>query len=504
MSFYKTVSTAKQILSDADAEEIDTVKYLIKKVAYAERDLNTELGKMKYIQDRWMEYLDSSDSEKHNRCYGYIHWAGYNPDSRFELEELRTMIQMAELQIENLQLKRIALTEMIPSCLSDLAEAERSNHTGPSLFPYEQEIEDDVSVQPDYMNPLSDSIQQADSTHECDISSSGNVPSNTWWTESYKQARKYLYGSKTEKPQLELAYQLMLQEAAKDNGLALHDLAKMHQTGLGCNQDHTLAEKLFSDAYCAFLRKLPSEKNPAYLQYRIGKLFLQGLGVEKNYATAAEWFEKSSAAGNPYAAYSLASLYHHGQGVELNEEKAFSLYKIAASNTHAPNAYAAYELGNMYKTGKGTEKDIEASEQWYRKAYTGFLKLEQSTLDDTLLYRLGQMNAKGIGTDVDTTKAISYYEKAAKLKNTNALYGLGMLYINPSLPEYNPQKAIPYLEEAAESEDPFAQYQLGKLHLTGEHVSQDTQTCLLLPHRQLTSAFVGRRPPGYGGRPPSR
>ena len=194
------ISTAKQLLSEAGVAEMDTVKYLLKKVAYTERDLNTELGKMKYIQDRWMEYLDSSDSGKRNRCCGYIRWAGYNPDSRSELEELRTMIQMAELQIENLQLKRVALTERIPSCLSDLAEAERSNHTRPSLFPYEREIENDVPVQPDYMDSPSDSIQWADSPPECGVSLSGNIPSNTWWTESYKQARKYLYGSKTDKP----------------------------------------------------------------------------------------------------------------------------------------------------------------------------------------------------------------------------------------------------------------------------------------------------------------
>lgn len=55
----------------------------------------------------------------------------------------------------------------------------------------------------------------------------------------------------------------------------------------------------------------------------------------------------------------------------------------------------AYELGKMYRDGIGCEKDAEASEQWYRQAFAGFLELEQQSHDDKLQYRIGWMLLHG-------------------------------------------------------------------------------------------------------------
>ena len=479
------ISAAEQLLpegiSGADKEQISAVRHLIRQTTYVERDLETELGKMEHIHQRWLAYLNSPNSEERNNCCGYIRWAGYDPDSTAELEELQTMIQMAKLQIEGLKLKRSALIEISPSCLYDY----NAHGTGKGISEASgsSSVEEKFSdiCMSDGVEIPSEASQQGDSTLvDYNLSHAGTSSSKNWWTENYKQAKKYLYGSKTETAQPELAYSLMKNEASTGNGFALHDLAKMHMTGLGCEQDNALAQKLFLDAYNAFVAQVPHEKKPAYLQYRIGKLFLQGYGVQKNYTSAAEWLEKSSAVGNPYAAYSLAGLYRRGHGVDPDEEKAFALYQIAATNSRAPNAYAAYELGNMCKSGIGTEANLAESRQWYKQAYDGFLKLEQSTMDDTLLYRMGQMNQKGMGTTVDIPKAISYYEKAAKLGNTNALYGLGMLYLDSSLAEYDPQKAVPCLEKAAERDNQFAQYQLGKMYLTGGHVEKNSHAAINL------------------------
>lgn len=456
------IASAKQHLTDT--EDMDTIRHLIQKTAYALNEFKSERSKLEYILEKWNTYLNCSDSKEQIQCKTYISWAGYNPDSRLQLEELQTMMEMAELKIKGLELQCHALTIKVPAYLSTSAEL--------PLSPYEREMEEDMQFS-QWNNVPIEPPQPADNPPNSNAPTP--IPANIfWWTESYKKARKYLYGSQEEAPEPELAYALMEQEAATENGLAIYDLAQMKQKGLGCDQDMEQAQKLFERAYEVFLQKIPSEKNPAYLQYRIGKLFLQGLGVKQDFTQAAEWLQKSSVAGNSYAAYSLANLYRRGQGIGVNEEKAFELYKIAASNTRSPNAYAAYELGNMCKVGSGTEPDADLAQIWYQRAYNGFLKLEQSTLDDTLLYRLGQMNAKGMGTEQNIPQAISYFERAAKLKNTNALYGLGMIYLKPDLPEYAPSKAISYLQEAAKSENPFAQYQLAKLYLSGEHIPQNT------------------------------
>ena len=74
----------------------------------------------------------------------------------------------------------------------------------------------------------------------------------------------------------------------------------------------------------------------------------------------------------------------------------------------------------MCRNGIGTAPDQAASEQWYRRAYQGFLKIEQNMADDKLYYRLGQMNLTGTGTQKDSEQARMYFEKAAELGNADA------------------------------------------------------------------------------------
>lgn len=301
----------------------------------------------------------------------------------------------------------------------------------------------------------------------------GRKKKQTWWTDEYKQARKCLYGIKDIPPDFEKALTLMLAEAVKGNGFAMHDLGKMYLSGLGCEKNEEQAQEWFAKAYHAFIAEESKVKKKDYLQYRIGKLFSFGYGVEQDYRKAAAWYEKAVTEDNPFAAYALGSLYRRGQGVEQDDEKAYALYHMAAEHGEKPNAYAAYELGRMCKDGIGTKIDKTASDAWYRQAYQGFLMIEQNMADDKLYYRLGQMNLTGTGTEKDLTKAKDYFEKAAALDNADALYGLGKLYLNRDFAGADTQKAMDYLTAAAEKGHSYAQYTLGKLFLTEE---KDTQS----------------------------
>lgn len=294
-----------------------------------------------------------------------------------------------------------------------------------------------------------------------------------WWTDEFKQARKYLYGTKDEQPQLEKAFDLMQSEAKSGNGLAMHDLGKMLLHGLGCEKNEVLARSWFLQAYDAFCQMERTDKKPYYWQYRIGKMYAYGYGVEQDYSASAAWFTKAIEGNSPFAAYALGGQYYRGQGVEQDFKKAFELFTMAATDVKKPNAYAQYQLGRMCKEGIGTAVDHSASEDWYRQAYRGFLQIEQTMADDKLYYRLGSMNLSGTGTDVDLSKEKLYLEKAAELDNTDALYGLGKLYLRKDFEGYDPVKAAEYLEKAAKQEHSYAQYLLGKLLLRGEDVPQD-------------------------------
>ena len=143
--------------------------------------------------------------------------------------------------------------------------------------------------------------------------------------------------------------------------------------------------------------------------------------------------------------------------------------------------YAAYELGKMYRDGIGCEKDAEASEQWYRQAFAGFLELEQQSHDDKLQYRIGWMLLHGVGTGKDETAAREWFEQASKLDNPHAQYQLArMIFNDPSSTPEQTAQALERLTKAAEAGQDCAQYALGKIYRDGQGVEKDIQKAVAL------------------------
>lgn len=291
-----------------------------------------------------------------------------------------------------------------------------------------------------------------------------------WWSADYKSARKYLYGTKEEKPDYLKAMTLLRLEANRGNGYACYDMGRMYLLGRGCEESAEEAQRWFGFALTAFLNAEKTANKPGYLQYRIGKCNAGGHGTEQNYEEAALWFRQTVDEKNPFAAYALGDQYLRGQGVEQSDMKAYSLFHMAAIRG---NAYAQYQLGRMCKDGIGTEVELEESKTWYERAYAGFLTMEETMADDKLYYRLGSMNMTGTGTMVNMELAEVYFQKAAELGSVDALYGLGKLYLKPEFPDHDPAKAVAYLEQAAAKDHAFAQYQLGKVLCQGKLVEKD-------------------------------
>jgi len=63
-------------------------------------------------------------------------------------------------------------------------------------------------------------------------------------------------------------------------------------------------------------------------QYRLGTLYVRGLGGEQNIVSASSWYVKAALAGNVGARAELAQLYSTGLGVKEDRVKALALYKL--------------------------------------------------------------------------------------------------------------------------------------------------------------------------------
>ena len=83
-----------------------------------------------------------------------------------------------------------------------------------------------------------------------------------WWTDEYKLARKYLYGSEDAPPDPVRAMELLQREAEKGNGFALYDLGLMARNGFDCARDNVLAQGgVPQDAGHIYCRGIPEQKS---------------------------------------------------------------------------------------------------------------------------------------------------------------------------------------------------------------------------------------------------
>lgn len=295
------------------------------------------------------------------------------------------------------------------------------------------------------------------------------------WSDQYKLAREFLFGTKTIAPDFDEAHALLLMEAEDGNALAMHDLGRMHADGLGRDSDAEAAHDWYAKALDGFLA-VESATHKPYIQYRIGKMYAAGLGqslsgsAEQDYEKAAEWFSSAAQKNHKYAQYSLGGLYYRGQGVAQDYERAFGLYEKSSAQE---NAYASYELAKMLRDGIGCAKDLEQANIHFKTAFEGFQSMEADRSDDRLQYRLGQMLRDGIGTEPDAEQARLYFEASAKLGNPHAQYALAKMIIEAGGEPEKIAEAVSWLQKSSDGGNQFAQYTLGKFYRDGEHMEKD-------------------------------
>lgn len=294
------------------------------------------------------------------------------------------------------------------------------------------------------------------------------------WTDAYKMARELLVGTEEVAQDFDMARIKLEQEAEMGNVLAIYDLGRIYALGLGVEKNSDTADEYYVKALAGF-QQVESGKPWKYTEYRVGKMHAAGQGTDQDYQKAAEWFQLSAEKKYKYAQYSLGALYHRGQGVEQDLYKAFELYQKSAKQGFP---YADFEVAKMYRDGIGTDKDEIKASQYFQRAFKGFERLEQTSKDDKIQYRLGWMLQNGIGTEQDLTRAKDYYQKSANMGNVFSSFALAKIVLKEETPAPDElKKAIAFLQSVADSDDVSlkhiknsAAYLLGKLLLEGKAV----------------------------------
>jgi len=88
--------------------------------------------------------------------------------------------------------------------------------------------------------------------------------------------------------------------------------------------------------------------------HNLGRAYLNGDGVEKDYEQAVEWLARATSEGNPYSPYYLGRMFHEAWGVARSYSLAHSYFKLSADRGFAE---AWFKLAEMYEAGEGMAPD---------------------------------------------------------------------------------------------------------------------------------------------------
>ncbi|MDJ0653758.1 MAG: SPOR domain-containing protein [Xanthomonadales bacterium] len=108
-----------------------------------------------------------------------------------------------------------------------------------------------------------------------------------------------------------------------------------------------------------------AEEGDTRAQFRLGSMYHDGIGVDRNYYLSSYWFEQAATRGVSSAQFNLGNAYKHGHGVPQDEREASYWWRLAADQDLAP---AQLNLANQYATGLGVPKDPDQAQYWYERA----------------------------------------------------------------------------------------------------------------------------------------
>ena len=202
--------------------------------------------------------------------------------------------------------------------------------------------------------------------------------------------------------------------------------------------------------------RMAADRGDANAQYRLGRCYSNGDGVETNKVEAVRWYRMAAEQGHAGAQDRLGMCYAYGDGVETNKAEAVKWCRKAAEQGEG---HAQFMLGMFYYFGDGVNQNKEEATKWFDAIQ------EQ---DPLMQYAWGCtfLEVKGIAPEL-TKEAVKWFRKAAEQGNAKAQYILGVSLVNGQGVEQDEVEALKWIRKAAEQGISKAQYVLGACYQNG-------------------------------------
>ncbi len=291
------------------------------------------------------------------------------------------------------------------------------------------------------------------------------------WTKSFMEAKSYVQNNND----IEKALRLYRKEAVKGNVLAIYEIADLYRRKLIEPDNEHNAEIYFKAALEGFIEvQKTNDRMRPYLQYRIGRMYYDGYGIEQDYVAALAWLEKAAQAGNHLSEYTVAKMYHNGIGTAPDFRKAEYYYGKAADSG---NIYALCALGKMYLREDIPNKINEGIELLNTAILTA--KKGQAAYAQCVLGTEYYYNTKIL----DKEKGLELLETSVRNGSISGKCTLGKIYIQGEVPD-KIEEGVKILELAiAEAKGEFkasAQYTLGTAYYYNDAIRNEQRAIELL------------------------
>lgn len=198
---------------------------------------------------------------------------------------------------------------------------------------------------------------------------------------------------------------------------------------------------LYEQAFKAFTASIQAQVGSGEAALELGKMYEEGI-LAPDMEEAARWYQAAAEQKIPQAQARLGLLYAQGRGVEKDEEKARALL--------APAAQAGDPQAQLYWGKQAYTQSEQDGGPDYTEAFKWFISsAEQGNLEAQ--YLTGVMYMQGQGTEKSVSKAMRFFSRAAEGGYADAQYVVGQSYYKGLGIRPNRSEAEKWLGKAADN-----------------------------------------------------
>ena len=281
-------------------------------------------------------------------------------------------------------------------------------------------------------------------------------------------------------PELYMTALDLLKHASAENPYAAYQYAQHLENPLYDNVKLSDATQdgiyhYYNTALTGFLKEQDSDSNlDGSILYKIGKIYYEGKGCEKDDEKAYEYFMKAADCKNKNAYYALGktcsdktSPHYDIIRAEQYYLKAYEeYYDSETGESHAPS-YLKKSMADLYANQEHGIYDIN-------KAISLYKDCAENDNDTFSMFKLGSIYLNGNGVYKDITLGLHYLNDAADCGNKFAKVTLADFYADATHNHYNIAKAISLYKDCIKNDaDSYSMSKLGSIYLFGNGVPKD-------------------------------